>query len=83
MFFFLGPCRSQVSPEDKLDYEAKAVADKDRYIKECEEAGVEPKLPKAKDKKVRTCPPHLPLPRLPRPWVLPAALMMREPWRHR
>ena len=41
----------ELTEEEKREYEAKAEEDKDRYLKECEEAGVEPELPKEKKAK--------------------------------
>jgi hypothetical protein len=46
-----------LSEEEKAGFEAKAVEDKERYAKECEEAGIEVKPPnEKKQKKVRRRP---------------------------
>ena len=45
------PPPKELTEEEKREYEVKAEEDKDRYLKECEEAGVEPELPKEKKAK--------------------------------
>ena len=44
----LGAQWKSLSEEEKLPYEAKVAEDKERYLRECEEAGVEPKGKKEK-----------------------------------
>ena len=54
-----------LSEEEKQPYEAKAAEDKERYVKECEAAGIEVKQPKEKaekTEKVRAAPSPSPSP---------------------
>ena len=47
----LGEAWKELSEEDKKPWEAAAEADKERYLNECKEAGVEPELKEAAPKK--------------------------------
>ena len=43
-----GAAWRELSEEERLPYEAKAAADKERYVAECEAAGIDPKVSKEK-----------------------------------
>ena len=45
----LGEGWKALSEEDKKQWEVAATADKERYLNECKEAGVEPEVKEAKD----------------------------------
>ena len=55
----IGSMWSGLSEDDKLPYEAKAAEDKERYAKECEEAGIEVAAPTKGAKKAKVRPPSL------------------------